>query len=133
MSLLTVFNKNKRFIELTLEIIYEEAPLSKDYKNDKDNCRFYIIPVVNIMLECLKDVQLPCSYFKNIYHNNYQKLLEKIAISCFWIINKYEDDYPLTYKKLTKCSYAIPWRELEFIERWVLKKINYQISPYYIY
>ena len=116
---------------MDLEIIYKAVPLSEDYKNDKNNYCFYVNPIINIMSKCLKDIELPCYEFDNIiYYNNYYILLTKIAISCFWIINKYEDDYPLTYKELRKGSCVIYKNELELLEAWVLKKIDYRISPY---
>ena len=128
MSLRELFTEKKKNVEKYILNFYARAPLTKEYKNHDDNYLFYLVPVMNLMSFYLKDDEKGCSVDNNLLLLD----LENLAISCFWIINKYEDDCPIDYYDIRQIKRYVRLEDLEKLEMQVLKKIEYRVSDYMI-
>jgi hypothetical protein len=118
----TIFEKERQNIEEFIQTMFRKAPLTADYKKKEGNHLFYQVPIMKVMEHYLakidEEVPMPLIYLK------------KTAATCFWIINKYEDDMPIDYYDIKSMRINMNLQELENMEMDILKKIEYRIYKF---
>ncbi len=119
-----LFNKERRYVEKYIVNFYKKAPITNEYKAHTDSHLFYLIPVMNLMSKYLEDTICVDNEASDLVY------LKKLAIACFWIINKYEDDIPIDFIDIQSYTRILTLRQLESLEMSVLKKIDYRVSDY---
>ena len=121
---MSLFNTKKNYIKGYIGEIYDRAPLTAEYKSHQDNYIYYMVPILNILSKYLEDEDVS----RDVVNMND---LKKLIVTCFWIVNKFEDDYYLDcYDLSLACDKIIKRRELEMLEMKILKKIEYRLSSY---